>query len=138
MPGEHAAQQQHVREMDKVLLARKGLWRNDRNIMVKAYIQHCILPRVTYSPADAAFCAVFTQRLIDFQMPWFPAFIYLDAVSSLSSSVSGIALSFWRSMSRNNRLSSFPCTLWLMRAADLASVTLLCLISPVHQQSEGG
>ena len=83
IPGELAAQELHVRRMDKVLRARRGLWQNERSVMVKAYIQHCILPRVTYSPADAAFCAVFMQRLIDFQTPWFPAFIYLDAVSAL-------------------------------------------------------
>ena len=74
--------------MDKVLQARKGLWQNERSVMVRAYIQQCVLPRVTYSPADAAFCAVFMQRLIEFQMPWFPAFIYLDVVSALPSTQS--------------------------------------------------
>ena len=88
LPGELAAQEQHVREMDKVLQARKGLWQNERSVMVRAYIQQCVLPRVTYSPADAAFCAVFMQRLIEFQMPWFPAFIYLDVVSALPSTQS--------------------------------------------------
>ena len=82
IPGELAAQELHVRQMDRMLRARKWLWQNERSIMVKAYVQHCILPRVTYSPADAAFCAVFMQRLIDFQTPWFPAFIYLDSVSA--------------------------------------------------------
>ena len=109
LPGELAAQEQHVREMDEVLQARKGLWPNERSIMVRAYIQHCILPRVTYSPADAAFCAVFMQRLIDFKMPWFPAFIYLDAVSTLSPTFSGTALSLWLSMFQDNCLLSFPC-----------------------------
>ena len=105
IPGELAAQEQHVRVMDRVLRARTGLWQNERSVMVKAYMQHCILPRVTYSPADAAFCAVFMQRLIDFQTPWFPAFIYLDAVSALSllwrgcqwlcSIVLGFVSQFW-------------------------------------------
>ena len=84
MPGELAAQEQHVRDMQEVLQARKGLWQNQRSTMVRAYMQHCILPRVTYSPADAAFCAAFTQQLIEFRVPWFPAFIYLDAVSAAS------------------------------------------------------
>lgn len=85
MPGELAAQQQHVREMDRVLQARKGLWNCNRASMVGAYLQHCIVPRVTYSPADAAFCAVFMQRLIQLSVPWFPAFMYLDIVSALAS-----------------------------------------------------
>ena len=85
MPGELAAQEQHVREMGRVLKARKGLWKCTRSTMVGAYLQHCILPRVTYSPADAAFCAVFMQRLIELSIPWFHAFLYLDAVSASCS-----------------------------------------------------
>lgn len=86
LPGELAAQEEHVREMGKALKARKGLWRCTRSTMVGAYLQHCILPRVTYSPADAAFCAAFMRRLIELSVPWFHAFLYLDAVSAMWSS----------------------------------------------------
>ena len=86
LPGELAAQEEHVREMGKVLKARKGLWRCTRSTMVGAYLQHCILPRVTYSPADAAFCAAFMRRLIELSVPWFHAFLYLDAVRAMRSS----------------------------------------------------
>jgi len=86
MPGELAAKEEHVREMDKLLQARKGLWKNERASMVGVYIQHCVLPRVTYSPADAAFCAAFMQRLITFRAPWFPVFIYYDVVGALEGS----------------------------------------------------
>ena len=72
LPGELAAQEEHVREMGKVLKARRGLWRCTRSTMVGAYLQHCVLPRVTYSPADAAFCAAFMRRLIELSVPWFP------------------------------------------------------------------
>ena len=74
-----------MREMDRVLKARKGLWKCTRSTMVGSYLQHCILPRVTYSPADAAFCAVFMRRLIELAVPWFHAFLYLDAVSAMCS-----------------------------------------------------
>ena len=46
--------------------------------MLQSYLQHCILPRVTYSPADAAFCARFTQRLHEMSLPFFPTILYFD------------------------------------------------------------
>ena len=48
--------------------------------MLHEYLQHCILPRVTYSPADAAFCARFTQRLHELALPFFPTILYFDTV----------------------------------------------------------
>lgn len=48
--------------------------------MLQAYLQQCILPRVTYSPTDAAFCAKFTQRLHELAVPFFPTILYLDTV----------------------------------------------------------
>lgn len=95
MPGELAAQEQHVREMDKVLRARKGLWKCERRSMVRAYVQHCILPRATYSPADAAFCAAFMQRLVRMSVPWFPALLYLDTVGALLPAPPCLVLFVW-------------------------------------------
>jgi THO complex subunit 2 len=54
-----------------------------RRGMLYAYLQHCILPRVTYSPADAAFCARFTQRLHEMSLPFFPTILYFDTVRTL-------------------------------------------------------
>lgn len=52
--------------------------------MLQAYLQQCILPRVTYSPTDAAFCAKFTQRLHELAVPFFPTILYLDTVRASS------------------------------------------------------
>ena len=95
MPGELAAQEQHVREMDKVLRAGKGHWKCERRSMVRAYVQHCVLPRATYSPADAAFCAAFMQRLVRMSVPWFPAFLYLDTVGALLPASPFLPLFVW-------------------------------------------
>ena len=48
--------------------------------MLSAYLQRCVLPRVTYSPADAAFCAAFTRRLHEMALPFFPTILYFDTV----------------------------------------------------------
>lgn len=55
--------------------------------MLYAYLQQCILPRVTYSPPDAAFCAKFTERLHELAVPFFPTILYFDTVSFLLSAL---------------------------------------------------
>ena len=55
--------------VSKLLLCAQGL--------LSAYLQRCVLPRVTYSPADAAFCAAFTRRLHEMAVPFFPTILLL-------------------------------------------------------------
>lgn len=38
-----------------------------------------------YSPADAAYCAKFTQRLHELAVPFFPTILYFDTVRQLLS-----------------------------------------------------
>ena len=55
----------------------RWLWTVCRS-MLNAYLQRCVLPRVTYSPADAAYCAAFTRRLHEMALPFFPTILYFD------------------------------------------------------------
>lgn len=70
--------------MDTFLTRARPHWGCDRKGMLYAYLQQCILPRVTYSPPDAAFCAKFTQRLHELAVPFFPTILYFDTVSLCS------------------------------------------------------
>jgi THO complex subunit 2 len=82
LPEEKKAQEAHVRSVDKLLQRSLPTWRCDRRGMLVAYLQQCVLPRVRYSPADAAYCAKFTQRLHDMALPFFPTILYFDTVNA--------------------------------------------------------
>ncbi len=87
LPEEQRAQEGNVARVDALLARARPHWRCDRRGMLHAYLQQCILPRVVYSPADAAFCARFTQRLHELAIPFFPTILYLDTVRAPSPSL---------------------------------------------------
>ncbi|BDA48856.1 THO complex subunit 2 [Coccomyxa sp. Obi] len=80
MPEELRAQEANAARVERLLAAARPHWRCERKGMLQAYLQLCILPRVTYSPTDAAFCAKFTQRLHELAVPFFPTILYLDTM----------------------------------------------------------
>lgn len=87
LPEELRAQEANAARVDTFLTRARPHWGCDRKGMLYAYLQQCILPRVTYSPPDAAFCAKFTQRLHELAVPFFPTILYFDTVSSLLSTL---------------------------------------------------
>ncbi len=83
LPEELKAQEANAARVNLFLTRARPFWMCDRKGMLYAYLQQCILPRVVYSPPDAAFCAKFTQRLHELAVPFFPTILYLDTVSHL-------------------------------------------------------
>ncbi|KAK9917111.1 hypothetical protein WJX75_001006 [Coccomyxa subellipsoidea] len=80
LPEELRAQEANAARVDTFLTQARPHWGCDRKGMLYAYLQQCILPRVTYSPPDAAFCAKFTQRLHELAVPFFPTILYFDTM----------------------------------------------------------
>lgn len=81
LPDEKKAREAHVRSIDRLLTRAMAVWKCDRRGMLHQYLQQCVLLRVRYSPADAAYCAKFTQRLHELAVPFFPTILYFDTVS---------------------------------------------------------
>ena len=47
------------------------------------FLQHCIVPRVMFSPADALYCCKFLEQLHFMEAPLFSSLVFLDKVLKL-------------------------------------------------------
>lgn len=47
------------------------------------FIQHCVVPRVMFSPTDAMYCCKFAKLLIEMGTPSFSSLVFFDKVLKL-------------------------------------------------------
>lgn len=50
----------------------------------EAFVKHCLVPRLTRSVADAAFCHYFTMAMHHMDVPYWPAGFFWDYVSGVA------------------------------------------------------
>jgi THO complex subunit 2 len=52
----------------------------DVKVTVDVILQECVFPRCVFSPADAMYCARFSERLQSMDTPFFRSIFYYDRV----------------------------------------------------------
>lgn len=83
LPIELKEQQVNAARVEQQLERTKLIWATDegpaaRQILAKEFVQHCVLPRVFNSPADALYCARFLKRAHRLGVPRFPLLTIID------------------------------------------------------------
>lgn len=80
---EQARQDEHVKRVHQMLDKDKNQWfqpKVQKMEMTTQFLQHCLLPRCTFTPNDAIYCAEFVHLLHTIKTPNFSTLICYDRI----------------------------------------------------------